>query len=277
MSGSPPVDDPTPAGHLTKNTIRKNTTKQKTRPVHPCHRGDNTTPAAKHQPASAATPSTAQPAVETHPGIRLRLDIGARRPDLLLNRERTDRSQPRGHRDHGGRLEHRALIRAHHPVARIEPSPHHRQRDHRRPAARCSCLPAARHLGQPAPSSQPWRPWRRSSDPAAVGPKLHPGGTCARPAGLAAMPNLPRTEITVRAHRQRRPLQCLRHRIHLPPGWITMATQACRGRGLLIGALEGSCAYRMAWVGVALTAVWCGARPAFPCERSAIWQEGLQL
>ncbi|MEU4884564.1 hypothetical protein AB0G19_29495 [Streptomyces althioticus] len=61
-SGFPPVDDPTLADQSTKYTNRKKTNKQNTRPLRPC-RGD---------------------ASRTHPGIRLLLDLGAARPELLL-------------------------------------------------------------------------------------------------------------------------------------------------------------------------------------------------
>ncbi|KOV71846.1 hypothetical protein ADL00_06955 [Streptomyces sp. AS58] len=84
MSGFPPVDDPTSADHLTKNTIGKNTTKQKTRPLRPCARGHAASHAATGKPVPAASAPPGPRADAMHPGIRLLLDIGGRCPDLLL-------------------------------------------------------------------------------------------------------------------------------------------------------------------------------------------------
>jgi len=84
-SGFPPVDDPTLADRPTKNTNRKNTYQQKTRPLRPCDRGNAArTPGGTGRPDAAASPSAAFPADEMHPGIRLLLEIAASRPELLL-------------------------------------------------------------------------------------------------------------------------------------------------------------------------------------------------
>ncbi|NUK21663.1 hypothetical protein [Streptomyces lunaelactis] len=94
-SGFPPVDIPTSAHRPTKNTNRKNTTKQKTKPLRPCDRGDVArTFAGTDQPDAPASPPPALPADEMHPGIRLLLEIGARRPELLLTgKELTDQGR----------------------------------------------------------------------------------------------------------------------------------------------------------------------------------------
>ncbi|MFD7708597.1 hypothetical protein [Streptomyces sp. NPDC059786] len=87
-SGFPPVDNPTLADHPTKNTNRKKTNKQNTSPLRPCDRAAAATPAGTPagtgQPAGPASPPAVPEADETHPGIRLLLEIGASRPDLLL-------------------------------------------------------------------------------------------------------------------------------------------------------------------------------------------------
>ncbi|MCT9010309.1 hypothetical protein [Streptomyces rhizosphaerihabitans] len=84
MSGFPPVDNPTSVHHPCKNTSRKNTTKQKTSPLRPCDRADVATPTGTSQPEAPASLPAGLPADEIHPGIRLLLEIGARRPELLL-------------------------------------------------------------------------------------------------------------------------------------------------------------------------------------------------
>jgi hypothetical protein len=103
-SGFPPVDKPTVVNRPTKKTKRKKTNKQKTRPLRPCDRaassrgssgtarqdaaasasGADSTPAAPS--ASDVPPATPPvPAADAmHPGIRLLLEIGAARPELLL-------------------------------------------------------------------------------------------------------------------------------------------------------------------------------------------------
>ncbi|MEU5335540.1 hypothetical protein AB0G51_19695 [Streptomyces asoensis] len=81
VSDYPSVDNPTPVDRPTKNTNRKNTTKQKTRALPPCDRTDATrTPRASERPDAAA----ALPADEMHPGIQLLLEIAATHPALLL-------------------------------------------------------------------------------------------------------------------------------------------------------------------------------------------------
>ncbi|WP_433455654.1 hypothetical protein ACQPXS_01400 [Streptomyces sp. CA-142005] len=86
MSGFPPVDNPTSVHRPPKNTNTKKTTKQNTRPLRPCDRGDLArtragTQAPEQQPASSAAASRTD---DLHPGIRLLLEIGASRPELLL-------------------------------------------------------------------------------------------------------------------------------------------------------------------------------------------------
>ncbi|MET9037688.1 hypothetical protein ABZX57_33285 [Streptomyces mirabilis] len=84
-SGFPPVDNPTLADRSTKNTIVKKTNKQKTNPLRPCDRGDAAHTNGRTDPPDAtASPAPPPPADEMHPGIRLLLEIGASRPELLL-------------------------------------------------------------------------------------------------------------------------------------------------------------------------------------------------
>ncbi|MFE1854111.1 hypothetical protein [Streptomyces sp. NPDC059489] len=83
-SGFPPVDKPTLADRPTKNTNRKKTNKQNTRPLRPCH-SDATRALGRTDRPNPPTPPPAAPAAdEMHPGIRLLLDLGAARPELLL-------------------------------------------------------------------------------------------------------------------------------------------------------------------------------------------------
>jgi hypothetical protein len=84
-SGFPPVDNPTLADRSTKNTIVKKTNKQHTRSLRPCDRGDAARTNGRTDPPDAtASPAPPPPADEMHPGIRLLLEIGASRPELLL-------------------------------------------------------------------------------------------------------------------------------------------------------------------------------------------------
>jgi hypothetical protein len=76
-SGFPGLADPGLAGPGTKNTNGKKTNKQNTSPIRPC----GCEPGRKDQPHA---PSPPPPADEMHPGIRLLLEIGASRHDLLL-------------------------------------------------------------------------------------------------------------------------------------------------------------------------------------------------
>ncbi|MET7390469.1 hypothetical protein ACFYPT_38810 [Streptomyces sp. NPDC005529] len=71
-SGYPGLAQPRLADPGTKNTIIKKTNKQNTNPLRPCY--DEPAP----RPAPALAPD------EMHPGIRLLLEIGASRPELLL-------------------------------------------------------------------------------------------------------------------------------------------------------------------------------------------------
>ncbi|MGV9248118.1 hypothetical protein [Streptomyces sp. NPDC003710] len=85
MSGFPPVDDPTSVHRSAKNTNGKNTSKENTRPLRPCGRGDAARTLAGTKQADASASSVAAvPADDLHPGIRLLLEIGAGRPELLL-------------------------------------------------------------------------------------------------------------------------------------------------------------------------------------------------
>ncbi|MET9063297.1 hypothetical protein ABZX99_36455 [Streptomyces antibioticus] len=83
-SGFPPVDDPTLADRATKNTNRKKTNKQNTKALRPCHSDASRTPRPTDRPAPPTPPSAAPPPNEMHPGIRLLLELGAARPELLL-------------------------------------------------------------------------------------------------------------------------------------------------------------------------------------------------
>ncbi|MGW1037398.1 hypothetical protein ACWD4Z_35055 [Streptomyces antibioticus] len=83
-SGFPPVDDPTLADRATKNTNRKKTNKQNTKALRPCHSDASRTPRPTDRPAPPTPPSAAPPPDEMHPGIRLLLELGAARPELLL-------------------------------------------------------------------------------------------------------------------------------------------------------------------------------------------------
>ncbi|WP_329537368.1 hypothetical protein OG568_54035 (plasmid) [Streptomyces sp. NBC_01450] len=84
-SGFPPVDNPTLADRPTKNTIVKKTNKQHTRSLRPCDHGDAARTNGRTDPPDAtASPAPPPPADEMHPGIRLLLEIGASRPELLL-------------------------------------------------------------------------------------------------------------------------------------------------------------------------------------------------
>ncbi|MGY1583913.1 hypothetical protein [Streptomyces sp. MN13] len=78
-SGFPGLADPALADPGTKNTNSKKTNKQNTRPIRPC----GCEPERKDQPHAPAPPPP-PPADEMHAGIRLLLEIGANRPDLLL-------------------------------------------------------------------------------------------------------------------------------------------------------------------------------------------------
>ncbi|MFF3991413.1 hypothetical protein ACFY0B_43545 [Streptomyces sp. NPDC001797] len=83
-SGFPPVDDPTLADRSTKNTNRKKTTKQNTRPLRPYRDDATRAPGRTDQSDTPTSPPAAPAADEMHPGIRLLLDLGAARPELLL-------------------------------------------------------------------------------------------------------------------------------------------------------------------------------------------------
>ncbi|MFE5191688.1 hypothetical protein [Streptomyces sp. NPDC056628] len=83
-SGCPGLVGPVLADPGTKNTIIKKTNQQKTSPLRPCDRGDAARTTARAAP-SHATPSPKPPLADgMHAGIRLLLEIGARRPELLL-------------------------------------------------------------------------------------------------------------------------------------------------------------------------------------------------
>ncbi|MFC8373055.1 hypothetical protein ACFUIT_34705 [Streptomyces sp. NPDC057239] len=85
MSGFPPVDKPTSVHRPSKNTMSKKTNKQNTRPLRPCaHDAATRTSAGTDQPHPPTASAPAPLADEMHPGIRLLLEIGASRPELLL-------------------------------------------------------------------------------------------------------------------------------------------------------------------------------------------------
>jgi hypothetical protein len=77
-SGFPPVDDPTLADRPTKNTNRKKTTQQNTKPLPPRAR------AARPRGEAPPAPRTAPAPADLEPGVRLLLAIGAQRPEMLL-------------------------------------------------------------------------------------------------------------------------------------------------------------------------------------------------
>ncbi|MEU9737208.1 hypothetical protein [Streptomyces sp. NPDC048002] len=85
MSGFPPVDKPTSVHRPLKNNNRKNTTQQNTRPVRPCRGHAARTLGRTERPDTPAPPQPAPAADELRPGIRLLLEIGASRPELLLS------------------------------------------------------------------------------------------------------------------------------------------------------------------------------------------------
>ncbi|MGI5380691.1 hypothetical protein ACQEV2_42195 [Streptomyces sp. CA-251387] len=80
-SGLPPVDDPTLADRPTKNTNRKKTTQQNTRPLPP---GARSTRPRREVPSARRTAPTTPAVTDLEPGVRLLLAIGAQRPELLL-------------------------------------------------------------------------------------------------------------------------------------------------------------------------------------------------
>jgi hypothetical protein len=84
-SGYPGLAEPVLADPGTKNTIVKKTNKQKTNPIRPCEHGDAARTNAGTAPSHPTTPAAPPPPTdEMHAGIRLLLDIGASRPELLL-------------------------------------------------------------------------------------------------------------------------------------------------------------------------------------------------
>ncbi|GAB7109719.1 hypothetical protein JCM4814A_80340 [Streptomyces phaeofaciens JCM 4814] len=76
-SGDPGLAEPVLADPGTKNTIVK-----KTSPLRPCDRGDAAPVNGRTSPSHRT--ASPPPADEMHPGIRLLLEIGASRPELLL-------------------------------------------------------------------------------------------------------------------------------------------------------------------------------------------------
>ncbi|WP_432043222.1 hypothetical protein [Streptomyces cadmiisoli] len=262
MSGFPPVDDPTSADHLTKNTIRENTTKQKTKPLRPCHRSDTTRPAAKQQPEPAASPSPGLRADAMHPGIRLLLDIGARRPDLLLTgKVLTERGRViTAMMEAGWNTERIRHVITHRPIpdrvrttvgaiiaaglraAQADPPPaiadsRHHDGDVREDEATAWPLPSGRpRRPYPALWSQPWPTGRWWSAPAMARPEPQPGSTSARLACAGCCAEPTRTHTTAGTPRQRRPVPHLRHRIRRLLGSRRfMTTQPRRSTGLPIG------------------------------------------
>ncbi|MGW2492365.1 hypothetical protein ACWCV9_34875 [Streptomyces sp. NPDC001606] len=84
-SGFPGLDEPTLADPGTKNTNRKKTKKQKTSPLRPCGRSGAVPESGRKDQTGAPKLLPMPPAAdEMHPGIRLLLDLGAQRPELLL-------------------------------------------------------------------------------------------------------------------------------------------------------------------------------------------------
>ncbi|MFF7130484.1 hypothetical protein [Streptomyces sp. NPDC008240] len=83
-SGFPRLADPTLADPGTKNTKRKKTNKQNTSPLRPRGRSDTAHAPGRSRPPDTTTTPAAPAADEMHPGIRLLLELGAARPELLL-------------------------------------------------------------------------------------------------------------------------------------------------------------------------------------------------
>ncbi|MFH9967678.1 hypothetical protein ACH4PR_41005 [Streptomyces mirabilis] len=83
-SGFPRLDEPTLADPGTKNTNRKKTTQQNTRPLRPCRGDASRAPGGTDRPDTPTSPPPAPEADEMHPGILLLLELGAARPELLL-------------------------------------------------------------------------------------------------------------------------------------------------------------------------------------------------
>ena len=83
-SGFPGLAEPTLADPALKNTNDKKINKQNTRSVRPCRGEAPRTPARSNLAGTPTSPPAAPVADEMHPGIRLLLDIGAARPELLL-------------------------------------------------------------------------------------------------------------------------------------------------------------------------------------------------
>ncbi|MGW2938151.1 hypothetical protein ACWDA7_41590 [Streptomyces sp. NPDC001156] len=83
-SGFPRLAEPTLADPGTKNTNRKKTNKQNTRPLRPCRGEATRAPGRTDQPEAPAPRPATPTADDMHPGIRLLLDLGASRPELLL-------------------------------------------------------------------------------------------------------------------------------------------------------------------------------------------------
>ncbi|MGW0095556.1 hypothetical protein ACWDWS_42340 [Streptomyces sp. NPDC003328] len=83
-SGFPRLAEPTLADPGTKNTNRKKTNKQNTRPLRPCRSDATREHGRTDQLDAPASPSAGRTTDDMHPGIRLLLDLGAGRPELLL-------------------------------------------------------------------------------------------------------------------------------------------------------------------------------------------------
>ncbi|MFD6296627.1 hypothetical protein ACFWFU_17640 [Streptomyces sp. NPDC060235] len=86
-SGFPGLAEPTLADPGTKNTKRKKTNKQNTRPLPPCRGEPTRTPGRTGRPDMPASPPAVPVADEMQPGILLLLELGAARPELLLTGE----------------------------------------------------------------------------------------------------------------------------------------------------------------------------------------------
>ncbi|MFI6359740.1 hypothetical protein ACIBJF_45875 [Streptomyces sp. NPDC050743] len=85
MSGFPPVDNPTSVHRPTKNTNDQKTNKQNTSPLRPCDRSEAARAPGRTDQPDTPTPLPDTPAADAmHPGIRLLLELGALRPELLL-------------------------------------------------------------------------------------------------------------------------------------------------------------------------------------------------
>jgi hypothetical protein len=149
MSGFPPVDNPTSVHRPTKNTNDQKTNKQNTSPLRPCDRSEAARAPGRTDQLDTPTPLPDTPAADAmHPGIRLLLEIGASRPELLLTgKALTDQGRvvTVGWRPVGAP----SSCATSSPMALAEPGAYLGRGDHRRPPASRPGLPATHCRGWP--------------------------------------------------------------------------------------------------------------------------------